>query len=81
MSAIDLDLDELGIDRAEQHAAFVAGADHADPQRRADGLVVAEVEGAQPAADHHAGGHGSLEEVAAGDACVGRWRRSAGRSI
>ena len=60
-----LDLDELGIDRAEQHAPLVAGADHADAQRRADGLVVAEVERAQPAADHHARGHAAEDEVAA----------------
>ena len=68
MSAIDRDLDELGIDRAEQHASFVAGADHADPQRRADRLLVAEVERAQAAADHHARGHAPLDEVAPRDA-------------
>ncbi len=58
------DFDELGIDRAEQHAAFVAGADHPDPQRLSDRLVVAVIECAEPAADHNARGDAAENEVA-----------------
>ena len=59
-----LDLDELGVQGPDQHAPFVAGADHAHPDRRADRRVVAEVEPAQPDAGHGAGGHARLEKVA-----------------
>ena len=79
------DLEELGIDRPQQHAPLVAGADHADPQGRADGPVVAEIEGPQPAAQHHAGGHGPLDEVAARDVHVAGTlacgRRIAGHAV
>ncbi len=67
-----LDPDEIGIDRADQNAAFIAGADHTDPQGRTDGLVVAELEAGDPAADDHAGRRGSREEVAARHAAGGR---------
>lgn len=42
------DLDKAGRDGAQQHATFVAGADHTDPQRAADGFVVAKIHGAVP---------------------------------
>ena len=60
----------VGVDRAEEHASFVAGADHAHPQRRADRLLVAEVERAQAAAHHHARGDAPHDEVAPRDAAL-----------
>ena len=64
--------DEFGIDRADEHAAFVAGADHAHANRRADGFIVAEIKRTQAAADHHAGGKRALEKIAAAEIAGGR---------
>ena len=61
------DLDVLRVQRADEHAAFIARADHADADRRADGRVVAEIEPAQAQAGHGDGRHALLEKDASGD--------------
>ena len=71
---MDRDLQEVGVHCPDQHASFVAGADHAHAQRRAQGLLVAEVEASQPAAGHSDRCHARLEEIApceAGAALLG----------
>ena len=62
------DLDVAGRDRAEQHVAFVASADHADAQRILDRGLVAKVHRAQTHARNGSGGDARFEEVAPGDA-------------
>ena len=47
MSAIATTSMYVGVERADQHAAFVAGADDADAQPVVELAVVAEVHGAQ----------------------------------
>ena len=61
------DLDVLRIQGADQHVAFVARADHADPHRVGD-FVIAKVHRTQSAAGDGACGNHAFEEVASGDA-------------
>ena len=65
MSAIALTADELRIDRADQHASFVAGADHAHANRLGDRLAVAEIQLAQAVARRDIGLDRLFEQLAA----------------
>ncbi len=61
----------LRIDGADEHAAFVAGADHAHAHRVSD-FAVSEVHGTESGTGHRSGGDDSFEEIAARhSACVG----------
>ena len=60
------DVDVVGIDRPNQHAPLVAGAEHAHAERVAHALAVAEIERPQARPGCHAGGHAG-QEVSAGD--------------
>ena len=55
----------FGIDRADQHAALVAGADHADADRLGDRVAVAEVQRPRPLPEATSALIAFLQQVAA----------------
>ncbi len=55
----------FGIDRPQQHAPLVAGADHAHADRLGHGIAVAEVQRSQPLARLDVALDGFLQQVAA----------------
>jgi hypothetical protein len=61
------DFDELGIDSPDEHAPFVAGAQHTNANRLAQRCAVAEVERAEASAGDCSGGNCALDEIAARD--------------
>ncbi len=75
------DPDELGVVRSDEHAPFVARADHPHPHRIAQRAVVAEVIPAQSGAGHQPGGHAAEQEVASRDAAAVRVGLVAGQVL